>query len=86
MIRYLSAAILALALSTPAMASQCPTDIAKIDAALAANPGLDPSIRNAIKTLRDTGQRLHNSGKHADSVKTLDGAKQMLARLGVKVE
>ena len=86
MIRYLSAAILAMILSTPALAFQCPTDIAKIDAALAANPGMDPNIRNAIKTLRDTGERLHNSKKHADSVKTLDGAKQMLTQFGIKVE
>jgi len=70
----------------PAMAFQCPTDIAKIDAALAANQSLDPNIRNVVQTLRDTGDRLHKAGKHQDSVRTLAGAKQMLTKLGVKVD
>ncbi len=84
--RCLFAAVLALALSTPAMATQCPSDIAKIDAVLAAGRGLDPHMANAVKTLRDMGQRLHDAGRHADSVKALAGAKEMLVKMGIKVE
>ncbi len=73
-------------MSAPAFGNQCPVDIGKIDAALAANAGLDPNLRNTIKTLRDTGERLHNAGKHKDSVQTLDGAKQILRQSGVKID
>ncbi len=86
MLRFFLAGCLALAMMMPAMAFQCPADIAKIDAALAANQSLDPNIRNVIQTLRDTGGRLHRAGKHQDSVRTLAGAKQMLTKLGVKVD
>ena len=86
MLRFCLAGYMVLAVMMPAMAFQCPTDIAKIDAALAANQSLDPNIRNVIQTLRDTGERLHKAGKHQDSVRTLAGAKQMLTKLGVKVD
>ena len=86
MLRLCLAGCLVLAITMPAMAFQCPTNIAKIDAALAANQSLDPNIRNVVQTLRDTGDRLHKAGKHQDSVRTLAGAKQMLTKLGVKVD
>ena len=54
MLRLCLTGCLVLAIMMPAMAFQCPTDIAKIDAALAANRSLDPNIRNVIQTLRDT--------------------------------
>ena len=85
MLRTVSAVILALVLATPALAFQCPSDIKKIDAALAANPNLDSTIGGIVKTMRDTGDRLHNSGKHADAVRTLAGALDLLEKLGVKV-
>ena len=85
MLRTVSAVIFALAISTPALAFHCPSNIKKIDAALAANPNLDSNISSMVKTLRDTGDRLHNSAKHADAVKTLAGALDLLKKLGVKV-
>ncbi len=86
MLRLYLASCLVFAIIMPAMAFHCPTDIAKIDAVLAANQSLDPNIRNVIQTLRDTGERLHNAGRHQDSVRTLAGAKQMLTKLGVKID
>ena len=86
MVRLIAAAALALALSSPVLAGQCPSDIRKIDAALAANASLPPSIRDAVRTLRDTGERLHKAGKHGESVETLGNAKQILAKAGVKVD
>ena len=84
--RFLLALPIAIGLSAPAFAFQCPVDIGKIDAALAANAGLDPNLRNTVKTLRDTGERLHNAGKHKDSVQTLDGAKQILRQSGITID
>ena len=86
MLRTVFAVILALSISTPALAFHCPSDIKKIDAALSSNPNLAPSISSTVKTLRDTGERLHNSGKHADAVRTLAGALNLLKKLGVKVD
>ncbi len=77
---------IAIGLTAPAFGFQCPVDIGKIDSALAANAGLDPNLRNTVKTLRATGERLHNAGKHKDSVQTLDGAKQILRQSGVKID
>ena len=72
--------------STGSLAGAATMGIIKIDAALAANRALDPNIRNVIQTRRDTGERLQNAGRHQDSVRTLAGAKQMLTKLGVKVD
>jgi hypothetical protein len=68
-----------------AQAGHCPQDIAKIDKALA-SANLQPSQSNAVITLRNTGERLHKAGRHADSVKTLAGAIDMLKKLGVRVD
>jgi hypothetical protein len=84
-VRLLLALAVVIGLSAPAYARQCPNDIKKIDAALAGASSLPASALKPIKTLRDTGQRLHNAGKHADAVKTLAGAKQMLEAMGVKI-
>ncbi len=84
--RLLLALPIAIGLTAPAFGFQCPVDIGKIDAALAANAGLDPNLRSTIMTLRDTGQRLHKAGKHKEAVQTLGGAKQILGQLGVKID
>ena len=81
----LGLAMLAL-LAAPAFASQCPADIAKIDAALAANPGMAAAQRKPIVTLRDMGERLHKAGKHGESVEALGNAKAMLRQMGVAVD
>ncbi len=85
MIHRIGAVVLALALSAPALASQCPADMAKVDAALAANRSLDQNMVVAVKALCDAGERLHNSGRHSDAVATLRGAKKMLRNLGIEV-
>jgi hypothetical protein len=71
------AAAFAAAVSAPAFANQCPTDIKKIDAALA-GAKLSQEQMAEVKRLRDEGQRLHNEGKHQESMATLAKAKTML--------
>ena len=70
--------ILLLAFSLPAFAGSCPKDMKKIDAALAANPSMSASDMNRIKELRASGEQLHKSGKHGDSVADLHEAMGML--------
>ena len=64
--------------STAAYASQCPVDMQAIDAALAAGPELDSQQLEEVKKLRASGEELHKSGKHSDSVATLAKAKEIL--------
>ncbi len=86
MLKHVIAALLLVAgLATPAVAAQCQTDVAKIDAALAANSNLNPQIKNTVKTLRDTGARLCGSGREQEAMQTLNGAKQLLKNVGVQV-
>jgi len=64
--------------AAPALAFHCPLDMKKIDAALAANPTLSAEQLNKVKTLRATGEALHNAGDHAESVKVLAEAMEIL--------
>ena len=64
--------------AAPAMASQCPADIAAIDAAIAAGTSLDDGQLAEVTALRDEGEALHANGEHAASVETLAKAKEML--------
>lgn len=61
----------------PAFANQCPTDMKKIDAALQ-TAQLSQADKAKVMELRKTGEELHNSGQHGDSVKTLGEAKKIL--------
>ncbi len=72
----LAAAILFLA--TPAMAFQCPADVGKIDAAVAAGPALTAEQLAEVQKLRDEGDGLHSAGKHQEAVDTLAKAKAIL--------
>lgn len=76
--RILGAAVVAVMLASPALASQCPTDISKIDAALEANTSLSAEEKAKVAALRDEGEAQHKAGKHDDSVSTLAQAKTML--------
>ena len=67
---------LTLALSAPAMAFQCPSDIAKIDQAMQ-TASLSREQMDQAMQLRDKGERLHSEGKHQEAVDTLAQAKQM---------
>lgn len=74
----LMALVLVLLASTPAHAFHCPADMAKIDAALAADPKLSPEQLEEVKALRAEGEALHNAGDHAQSVKVLAEAMTIL--------
>ncbi|QPC42055.1 hypothetical protein HW532_04630 [Kaustia mangrovi] len=72
----LTAAALA-ALSMPAYAFQCPSDMAKIDAAMQTTD-LSADQKAKAQALRQKGEALHKAGKHQESVDTLAQAKEML--------
>ena len=76
--RTLSAAALLAMLATPAFAFHCPADIAKIDAAMAANPEISDEDKLKVEELRNKGELLHNSGDHQAAVDTLAEALQIL--------
>jgi len=80
--RYFAALALAGALSmagVPALASNCPIVIKQgRDAAARMNAG-DPKVKAAVAKL-DEAQKLHDSGKHTEALKT---ANQALDLLGV---
>ncbi len=71
------AALLSLALSGPAFAFQCPSDVAKIDQALQ-TASLSADQKAQVMELRNEGERLHQSGQHQASVDTLAQAKEIL--------
>lgn len=78
MLRLLLAALFAIGLVTPALAFQCPTDMAAIDAALAENPDLSEEEMAQVEELRAKGEELHNAGNHEESIETLAQAKEIL--------
>lgn len=75
--KALSVMVLMLA-GAVAFASQCPTDMAAIDEALAGNPELTEEQMSQVEELREKGEQLHEEGKHAESVETLAEAKEIL--------
>ncbi len=66
-----------LAFTTPASASQCPGDMAKIDTALQ-TASLSAGDLTEVTALRATGEQLHGAGSHAASVETLAKAMKIL--------
>jgi hypothetical protein len=76
--RILSAAAVTVMLASPALASQCPTDMSKIDAAPEANTGLSAEERAKVTALREEGEAQHKAGKHDESVATLAQARKIL--------
>ncbi|WP_397542439.1 hypothetical protein [Roseovarius salis] len=70
------AAFLAL-LAAPALAGQCPMDMAKIDSAMETAQLSDENMAK-VKALRAEGEEMHAAGEHAASVETLARAKKML--------
>jgi hypothetical protein len=78
-VMYRLAAFLAAALlSAPLWATQCPADMAKIDAMLQSNPPSDPAVLAQVQQLRAEGEELHNAGDHGQSVQMLGEALQLL--------
>lgn len=76
--RILLAAVVASFLATPAFAMHCPADMAKIDAALAANPQISAGQLAEVQSLRAQGEEYHKAGQHQESVDTLAKAMEIL--------
>jgi hypothetical protein len=75
-----TAVVAGLAFSGVALASNCPVLIKQGKEAAATMKADDPKVKDANAKLAEA-QKLHDAGKHADSVKT---ANEALALLGVK--
>lgn len=69
---------LGLAFAMPADAGRCPADMARIDAALAADPQLTDEQLAQVRQLREEGEELHNAGQHAESEAKLAEAMALL--------
>ncbi len=74
----LLAAVVVVAMTTPALAKHCPNDVKIIDQSLPKAMGLNETQMTEIKALRDKGAALHKSGDHAESIKALHEAVKML--------
>ena len=72
---FFTAALLA---SGSVLAFHCPSDMKKIDDALAKNPTLTASQMDDVKKYRAEGETLHKAGKHQESVDTLAKAEKIL--------
>ena len=75
--RFILTTVLAL-LASSAWAFHCPSDMRKIDAALAKNPQLTPEQMAEVKKYRADGEAFHKAGKHQESVDTLAKAMKIL--------
>jgi chaperonin cofactor prefoldin len=60
-----------------ALASNCPKDMAKIDAAMK-TAQLSPADKSKVETYRKEGEALHKAGKHQEAVDTLAEAMEIL--------
>ena len=71
-------------LAGPAMANQCPLLIKQLNEAVAKMKADDPKVVQAKEKIAEA-QKLHDGGKHADSVKTAEeGAKILGVKLQMK--
>ena len=77
-IRSMVVAISLALASSAAFAFHCPADMKKIDEAMAKNPKLSDAQSAEVKKYRTEGEKLHNAGKHQDSVDTLAKAMKIL--------
>lgn len=75
--RFLLAAAVVALTAFPAMAFQCPADMAAIDAALA-TASLSAEDKAKVEALRKKGEELHAAGNHDASVTALAEAKALL--------
>ena len=74
----ISAAVLSLALAGPALAGSCPKLMGEVDAALASNPSLSAEQMTEVTELRAQGEAQHSGGQHAESIESLNKAKEIL--------
>jgi hypothetical protein len=75
--KIILAALVASFAASPAFASSCPREMAKIDDALK-TARLSAADKQKVADLRAKGEAEHKAGKHADSMKTLGEAKAIL--------
>ena len=75
------AVALLVAVAGPAMAFECPMDMGKIDAALAAKPNLSAEQLAEVQKLRSEGEVAHKAGNHQLAV---DDLRKAMTILGVK--
>jgi outer membrane biogenesis lipoprotein LolB len=68
----------ALLFAGSAFAFHCPTDMKKIDDALAKNPKLTTAQMDEVKKYRADGEALHKAGKHQESLDALTKAEKSL--------
>lgn len=71
-------ALSVLLLSAGAFAHNCPNEMKVIDLKLTANPRLSSADMGKVMSLRVEGEKLHQQGKHAESMKALGEAKKLL--------
>jgi len=67
-----------LAASAVAFAFHCPSDMKKIDEALAKHPQLTKEQMAEVTKYRAEGEALHKAGKHQESIDTLAKAMKIL--------
>jgi hypothetical protein len=76
--RLLVLASVLVGFATPALASQCPTYMQKVDASLTANQDLRPGQIEDAKKHRKDGEAAHNAGNHEKSIAELKKASEAL--------
>ena len=75
--KLILAAAMTVALAGPALASQCPALMAKIDAAMT-TATVDEATKAKVMELYASGKAAHESGEHASSEKDLGEALKLL--------
>ena len=76
--KLVAAAALTLLMTGTAFANSCPLHMKAIDEALAKNPPLTAEQMAEVKEYREEGEKLHNEGKHAESMAALKEAEEIL--------
>ncbi|MFC3609661.1 hypothetical protein [Stutzerimonas tarimensis] len=62
----------------PAWAHQCPSEIARIDERVEANPPVDPAFQQRVQSLRDDAEEAHLAGDHDGAMELIGEAKALL--------
>ena len=71
--------LVATLISLPLWAMHCPQDMARIDALLQSDPPADPEVLAKVQELRAEGETLHKAGDHAESVRVLGEALDLIS-------
>ena len=74
-------ALTALFGSASAFAFGCPTEVKKIDEAMAKNMSMSASHMTNVKKLRDSGEAHHKAGEHQQAIDELAQAKKLMGMM-----